>query len=177
MDIDKYKIPAFRRKRSIQAKARKKILITALDRKEAGVSIVKPKIRRRRIVDRSRRQVGYTLSLADDKQEIMPMPIIDEGPAVCEIPAISDARRMILCGSCEGYFNKIEVAIVKLNRSLSIGDSVFFETSDGMFEQICEEMQINRKDVRTAFAGDDIGIKVKGEPCKGGKVWKSVNRL
>ncbi|MBU1992423.1 translation elongation factor-like protein [Patescibacteria group bacterium] len=79
---------------------------------------------------------------------------------------------MRICGECEGYFDKIDVAIVILSGTLRVGDRVVFETSTGLFEQVVESMQINRKNVQIARPGSDIGMKVYIEPRKGGTVYR-----
>ena len=82
---------------------------------------------------------------------------------------------MRLCGKCEGYLEKIQVAIVTVSAPLRIGDRVLFESeSGGLFEQNLGEMQINREDVMTAYSGDDIGMKVKAVPKKNGNVYKVI---
>ncbi|MBI2634505.1 hypothetical protein HYW82_02440 [Candidatus Peregrinibacteria bacterium] len=81
---------------------------------------------------------------------------------------------MKTCGVCEGYFDKIEVAIIKLTGTLKVGERIIFEKIDGLFEQKVESMQINRKDVKRAKAGSDIGLKVAMKPNVGTTVYKVI---
>lgn len=90
------------------------------------------------------------------------------------IKTSSEPREMKVCGICDGYFEAIEVAIIKLTSSLREGDIIFLEKQDGLFEQEVKSMQINRKDVSLARAGSDIGLKVLMKPQVGGKVYKLI---
>lgn len=196
--LDQYKIPAFQRKRSLAAKARRSAKpVTALERRIAGVSVVKPKrvVVRRAGLSRSGSSVPtYSSSYSS--------PLVDDTPSyeapTYESPSrylggssygtesslfgsessgesLPDLREMRLCGKCEGYLEKIQVAIVMVSAPLRVGDRVIFESeSGGLFEQNLGEMQINREDVMTAYSGDDIGMKVKAVPKKNGNVYKVI---
>ncbi len=81
---------------------------------------------------------------------------------------------MKTCGICEGYFDNIEVAIVKVTSPIRINDKIIFEKQDGLFEQEVKSMQINRKDVTLATTGSEIGLKVYQQPTVGAPVYKIV---
>ncbi len=233
--LDQYKIPAFQRKRSLSAKARRSAKpVTALERRIAGIPVVKPKrvVARRSIVRRavSSRAVSsdssygssYSSPLVDDiptysgssyeapayespsrylggssygsesslfggSADDMDDSVSDSGGSYSRGESYSsslnsisgeslpDLREMRLCGKCEGYLEKIQVAIVTVSAPLRVGDRVIFESeSGGLFEQNLGEMQINREDVMTAYSGDDIGMKVKAVPKKNGNVYKVI---
>lgn len=58
------------------------------------------------------------------------------------------------------YYDKISVAIVKLDKKLSIGTMVKFVKGDNVFEQRVESMEVEHGKVTEAKKGDEIGIKV-----------------
>jgi putative protease len=64
-------------------------------------------------------------------------------------------------GKVTHYFNKIGVAAVVLSKPLKVGDKIRIKGKTTDFEQIVESMQINKKEVSEAMAGDLVGIKVK----------------
>lgn len=207
--LDQYKIPAFQRKRSLAAKARRTAKpVTALERRIAGVPVVKPKkiVTRRSSVRRSVSERGVS---SETGYSSYSSPLLDDTPSyeapsyetpTYESPSrylgdssygnesslfessessgeesLPDLREMRLCGKCEGYLEKINVAIVMVSAPLRVGDRVLFESeSGGLFEQNLGEMQINREDVMTAYSGDDIGMKVKAKPAKNGNVYKVI---
>ncbi|MFH1284639.1 MAG: hypothetical protein ABIH78_03575 [Candidatus Peregrinibacteria bacterium] len=137
-------IPAYQRKRSLAAKARK----------------TRPTRTRRA----SPRKVS-TLRFA-------PQPTPFEPPI--QSVSLNEVREMKVCGTCDGYFEAIEVAVIKVTSPIRNGDRIIFEKDNGLFEQTVESMQINRKDVSLAHSGSDIGIKVSIKPTVGTLVYKVI---
>lgn len=173
IDPETLRIPAFKRKRSIQTRASKRLLLTAFDRREAGIPIVQKARRPKKQVSTFTPPMVFSepMSNADiDRQKptFLP-PVLDSAPK--DLP---DLRKMRICGVCEGYLDKIQVALVDLGKSVRTGDRILFETEDGLFEQTIVSMQIDRKDVNFARAGSGIGLKVLCEPKKNGRVYKVV---
>lgn len=154
---DQLNIPAYLRKRSISAKARRQPTI--------------PKLRKTSIKKRRLRQPTIEeLTISEPSiEEIFPNPIEDLAR-----PTERKVREMQICGICEGYLDKIDVAIIKLTSSLREGDKIIFEKQDGLFEQEVKSMQINRKEVRLARTGSDIGMKVAMQPKVGTQVYKVI---
>ncbi|MEM3411944.1 MAG: translation elongation factor-like protein [archaeon] len=64
-----------------------------------------------------------------------------------------------LIGKVTHFFPKISVAVVELSGDLKQGDKIAFEGSTS-FEQVVDSMQIERKNVVEAKAGQSIGLKV-----------------
>jgi len=75
-------------------------------------------------------------------------------------------------GEVSNYFAHVNVAAIKLSAPLKIGDTILIKGGENEFTQIVESMQINRKNVERANAGDEIGILVKEKVRKGYKVFK-----
>lgn len=65
-----------------------------------------------------------------------------------------------LVGKVIHYYDKIGVAVVKLQKSLKVGDKVKFSKGDASFEQIIESMQLEHKQVSSGKKGDEIAVKV-----------------
>lgn len=160
-EIDSVNIPAYQRKRSLAAKARKS---TTRTRKK---TTTKPKR-----TTRSRPVKVEEMTIADAIQENkFENPIDIFKPTRSTAPG---AREMKICGRCDGFFDKINVGIIKLTTSLRVGDVIIFEKNDGLFEQEITSMQINRQDVTIAYAGDDIGLKIAMKPKVGTSVYKVI---
>lgn len=72
------------------------------------------------------------------------------------------------------YFDKINVAIVKLDKGdLKISDSVKLTDKEGNeFVQKVESMQIEHASIDIAKAGDEFGIKVQKEVRSKSAVFK-----
>lgn len=65
-----------------------------------------------------------------------------------------------LIGKVIHYYDKIEVAIIRLEKGLSAGDKVKFEKGDNSFEQVIESMQLDHKPVSKSKKGDEVAVKV-----------------
>lgn len=74
------------------------------------------------------------------------------------------------------YYTRINVAIVELNDTLSIGDRILIQGRAHPFttdiEQTVESMQIEHKNITSAGSGQSIGLKVDGRVREGDKVYK-----
>ena len=72
-----------------------------------------------------------------------------------------------LVGKVIHYYDKIEVAVVKLNKSLKVGDKVKFVHGDNEFEQVVESMQLEHKQVQQGKKGEEVAVKVDKETKSG----------
>ena len=73
---------------------------------------------------------------------------------------MEEEREKKLVGRVTHYFNKIGVAVVDLEDTLNEGDEILIEGKNTHFTQKVESMQIEHKPVKTATAGQSIGLKV-----------------
>lgn len=156
-DPDILNIPAYQRQKSLQSKARKK-------------SIPPPKS-----INNIRSTTPRSYSA---NQTFTDIPLYNSPPLIEEnnfLPEENHLKTMRKCGTCEGYFEKIEVAIIKVYSPLRIGDRIIMETADGLFEQTLISMQIDRKDIKIARSGAEIGIKVLMQPQVSTTVYKVIN--
>ena len=82
-------------------------------------------------------------------------------------------------GIVSHYFTKISVAVVELKDTVSVGDRILIRggtyPSATDFEQTVESMQIEHKNVKTAKAGQSIGLKVDQRVREGDKVYKVLS--
>lgn len=58
------------------------------------------------------------------------------------------------------YYDKIGVAVVKLSKSLKVGEKVKFEKGEYSFEQIIESMQLDHQPVSEGKGGEEVAVKV-----------------
>ena len=77
-----------------------------------------------------------------------------------------------LVGKIDHYFDKIQVAAMKLEDSLKVGDTVRIEGGSVAFTQQISSMQINHESVNSAKKGDEVGFKVKQKVREGYRVFK-----
>lgn len=76
-------------------------------------------------------------------------------------------------GKVTHYYDKIGVAIVELNATLSVGDKVkFTRGGEDLFEQTVGSIQIEHEKKDSAGKGDVIGLKAESEVKEGAEVYK-----
>ncbi len=74
-------------------------------------------------------------------------------------------------GGVSSFFSHVEVAAIKLVGKLKVGDRIHIKGHTTDFEQLVDSMQIDRKDVKEAKKGDEIGIKVNDRVRPNDKVF------
>ena len=76
-----------------------------------------------------------------------------------------------LIGKVLHYYDKVGVAVVKLEQSLKVGDTVKFVKGEKEFEQSIESMQLDHKPVEQGKKGAEVAVKVNQETKKGTLVY------
>ncbi|KKR44372.1 MAG: hypothetical protein UU51_C0028G0005 [Microgenomates group bacterium GW2011_GWC1_41_20] len=80
---------------------------------------------------------------------------------------------MFKVGRITHYYDKIGVAIVELDGTLSVGDRVkFSKDGEDLFEQSVDSIQVEHDKKDTATKGDVIGLKTQKEVKEGVEVFK-----
>jgi translation initiation factor IF-2 len=75
-----------------------------------------------------------------------------------------------LVGKVIHYFDKIGVAVIKLGKTLKVGDKVKFVHGENEFEQVVESMQLEHEQVKTGKKGQEVAVKVDKETKSGTEV-------
>ncbi len=193
IDPETLKIPAFLRNKAIVSQSKQQLILTALDRKQAGLppnskqalgKIKRPntlletiaKIRSdKKSVRSSQKAESHTQSSFLERSAEVPLSTgsaraggrLRRGQAIAQMPKVFP-----LVGTVSDYWEKIGVAGIKLNCPLNKNNFVLIEGEDGLFKQAALEMQIDRQTVLSAPAGSHIGLKVENRASVNGKVYK-----
>jgi putative protease len=69
------------------------------------------------------------------------------------------------------YYDRIGVAIIKLNRSLKTGETIHIKGAKTDFAQKVDSMQIEHKDIDEAKKGESVGLKVNEQVKESDKVF------
>ncbi|MDE1851148.1 MAG: translation elongation factor-like protein [Candidatus Micrarchaeota archaeon] len=77
-----------------------------------------------------------------------------------------------MIGTVEEFFDRINVAAVKLTQSLKVGDVIEVGNEEEAVRQKVSSMQIDRNDVEEAGGGDSVGIKLNHKVPLGSEVYK-----
>ena len=80
---------------------------------------------------------------------------------------------MFKVGTVSHYYDKLQVAILDLDGTLSVGDKIkFVEGGEDLFEQNVESIQIEHEKIESAKKGDIIGLKTVQAVKEGTEVFK-----
>ncbi|MCL5010765.1 MAG: hypothetical protein M1127_00945 [Patescibacteria group bacterium] len=89
---------------------------------------------------------------------------------------VSSAKRTVkevLAGQITHYFDGLGVAVVKLKAPLAAGDKIRIvggEATD--FKQTVVSMEIERKKIKKAGKGKEVGMKIRERAREGYKLYK-----
>ncbi|MDE1850449.1 MAG: translation elongation factor-like protein [Candidatus Micrarchaeota archaeon] len=75
-------------------------------------------------------------------------------------------------GTVEHFFDKINVAAIKLIGPLKVGDIIEIGDEESAVREKIRSMQIDREDVERAGEGDSIGIKLGHKVAAGSRVYR-----
>jgi len=76
-------------------------------------------------------------------------------------------------GKVTHYFDRIRVAVVQLERPLSVGDYVqFVKRGYVLFDQEITSMQVNHESIASAPAGAEVAIRVIDEVARNTEIRK-----
>ncbi len=83
-------------------------------------------------------------------------------------------ENIIEVGSVLHFFSKINVAVVELSTSLSIGDQILVKGPMTDFEQVVESMQIEHETLQKAEKGQSIGLKMVQQAREKDVIYKKL---
>lgn len=86
-----------------------------------------------------------------------------------------ETRNLEEIGVITDFFSHVSAAAIQLNNgTLKVGDKILIQGHTSNMEQVVDSLQIDRKPVEEAKAGDNIGIKVSERVRKHDKVFKII---
>jgi len=77
-----------------------------------------------------------------------------------------------LIGKITHYFSKIGVAVIELEDSLKVSDTIRVIGGETDFNQTIDSMEIDRQKINEAKKGDSVGLKVEQKVREDYKVYK-----
>lgn len=80
----------------------------------------------------------------------------------------------IRIGKISHFYSKIAVAVVELEETLSVGDTISIEGAATNVTQAVDSMQIEHKEVQSAKKGQSVGLKVTDRVRENDVVYKII---
>jgi len=82
-------------------------------------------------------------------------------------------ERLQEVGKVLHFFGRINVAIIELTETISVGDKIAIKGPTTESEQTVDSMEIEHMKVKQATAGQSIGMKVKGHVRENDTVYRT----
>lgn len=76
-------------------------------------------------------------------------------------------------GKVSHFYNKINVAVIEVKDSISVGDQIFIKGPTTDIKQTVDSMEIEHEKIKQATAGHSVGMKVKGRVRENDIVYKT----
>lgn len=106
----------------------------------------------------------------DDLDNVM--DVLDAMEAKKNAANRSASGGRVLIGEVDHFFDNISVAAIRLSDKLEVGDTIEIENDEYTLRQRVSRMQINRRDVDSASAGDAVGVKLSVPVPRGSSVYR-----
>ncbi len=72
------------------------------------------------------------------------------------------------------FFSRINVAVIDVTDTISVGDRIFIKGPTTDIEQTINSMEIEHEKVKQATAGQSVGMKVDGYARENDTVYKTA---
>ena len=76
-------------------------------------------------------------------------------------------------GKVSHFYNKINVAVIELKDTISVGDQIFIKGPTTDIKQTVDSMEIEHEKIKQATAGHSVGMKIKGRVRENDIVYKT----
>ena len=80
----------------------------------------------------------------------------------------------IRIGKISHFYSKISVAVIELEDTLNVGDTISIEGAETNFTQTVDSMQIEHANIETAKKGQSIGLKMSDKVRENDIVYKVI---
>ena len=76
-------------------------------------------------------------------------------------------------GKVNHWYDKAQVAVVKLSDSIKIGDKIKVQKGDSEFEETVGSMQVDHKAVSSGKKGDEVAIHLSQKTKEGARIYSA----
>ncbi len=74
-------------------------------------------------------------------------------------------------GKITHWYDKISVAVIKLNETLQAGDKIKIKHGDQEFEETITSMELDHKPVKSGKKGQEIAVKLSQKASEGSAIF------
>ena len=76
-----------------------------------------------------------------------------------------------LIGKVAHWYDKLGVAVIKLNKALKVGDEIKVKRGDQEFTDTVVSMELDHKSINSGKSGDEVAIKISQQAKEGAEVY------
>ena len=76
-------------------------------------------------------------------------------------------------GKVNHWYDKAQVAVVKLSGSIKVGDKIKVQKGDSEFEETVSSMQVDHKAVSSGKKGDEVAIQLSQKTKEGAVIYSA----
>lgn len=76
-----------------------------------------------------------------------------------------------LIGKVTHWYDKLSVAVIKLGKTLKVGDEIKVKRGDVEFTEAVASMQLDHKSVSSGKSGDEVAVKFSQQAKEGAEVY------
>lgn len=76
-----------------------------------------------------------------------------------------------LIGKVTHWYDKLGVAVIKLNNALKVGDQIKVKRGDEEFIDTVDSMQLDHKLIDSGKKGDEVAVKVSKQAKEGAEIY------
>ena len=69
------------------------------------------------------------------------------------------------------WYDKLGVAVVKLNKALKVGDQIKVKRGDQEFTDTITSMQLEHESIKSGKKGDEVAVKVSQQAKEGAEIF------
>ena len=76
-------------------------------------------------------------------------------------------------GKVNHWYDKAQVAVVKLSGGVKVGDKIKIQKGDSEFEETVSSMQVDHKAVSSGKKGDEVAIQLSQKTKEGAVIYSA----
>lgn len=91
--------------------------------------------------------------------------------AVKKVAKVVKVKKEKAIGVVTHWYDHINVAVLKLSGTLSVGDKIKVKRGEEEFEEVIKSMQFDHKAIETSKKGKDIAIQLTKKTKEGAEIF------
>jgi putative protease len=131
------------------------------------------KVKKKKVLSKSKKVISKKKKIAKNKKANRPIAKKTRKPIKkTKASAPSPTAGLEVIGEITHYFPHVNAGVIKLHKTLSVGEQIYIKGYTTDFKEKVESLQIERVPVKSAKPKEEVGILVKQRVRAGDKVYR-----